>query len=248
MNRPLRIGLIAEGQTELGPSVPYVKPEDGGKLIPKENEGALHTLIRRELIDAGLPDCDFVQRHPSTKEIRKGKVTTGFGFLDPKYLSQIAITWKPEEVDLIIILADADDKISERQKSLISALKAIQENHLDASEKIIKDQSIGGLAIKNFEAWLLADFQTVSTILSIKIPKLSNLEESDQTKKILENAIAESNYLSEENNRNLRIHKIKWNLAFQIDLVILKKNCSQGYGLFSQDLLKLTQIFIQKLF
>ena len=36
MNRPIRIGLIAEGQTELGPSVPYVKPEDGGKLIPKE--------------------------------------------------------------------------------------------------------------------------------------------------------------------------------------------------------------------
>ncbi len=247
MNRPLRIGLIAEGQTELGSSVPYVKPEEGGKLIPRENEGALHTLIRRELIDSGLPDCDFVQRHPSTKEIRKGKVTTGFGFLDPKYLSQIVITWKPEEVDLIIILADADDKIFERQKSLKDALKAIQENHLDASENVIMDQSIGGLAIKDFEAWLLADFQTVSTILSIKIPELSNLEESDQTKDILEKAIAESNYLCEENNRNLRIHKIKWNLAFKIDLVILKKNCPQGYGLFSQKLLKLTQVFIKKL-
>jgi hypothetical protein len=185
-----------------------------------------------------------VQRHPSTKEIRKGKVTTGFGFLDPKYLSQIAITWKPEEVDLIIILADSDDKISERQKSLISALKAIQENHLDASEKIIKDQSIGGLAIRDFEAWLLADFQTVSTILSIKIPELSNLEESDQTKTILENAIAESSYLSEKNNRQL---EIRWHLAHQIDLTILRKSCPQGYGIFSQNLLELTQIFIQKL-
>ena len=84
-------------------------------------------------------------------------------------------------------------------------------------------------------------------MLSIKIPELSNLEESDKTKNILENAIAESNYLSEENNRNLRIHKIKWNLAFQIDLMILKKSCPQGYGLFSQNLLELTQIFIQKL-
>jgi hypothetical protein len=73
MNRPIRIGLIAEGQTELGSSVPYVKPEEGGKLIPRKNEGALHTLIRRELKDAGLPDCNFVQRHPSTKEIRKEK-------------------------------------------------------------------------------------------------------------------------------------------------------------------------------
>jgi hypothetical protein len=175
----------------------------------------------------------------STKEIRKGKVACGFGFLEKlSYLSQIVSTWKPEEVDLIIILADADDKVSERQKSLEKALTKIQEYDLDA---------IGGLAIKDFEAWLLADFQTVSTILSIKIPELSNLEESDQTKNILENAIAESNYLSEENNRNLRVHKIKWNLAFQIDLMILKKSCPQGYGLFSQNLLELTQIFIQKL-
>jgi len=244
MNRPIKIGLISEGQTELGPSVTYVKPEDGGKLIPKENEGALHTLIRRELKDAGLPDCDFVQRHPSTKEIRKGKVTTGFGFLDPKYLSQIAITWKPEEVDLIIILADSDDKISERQKSLKDALKAIQDNHLDASEKIIKDQSIGGLAIRDFEAWLLADFQTVSTILSIKIPELSNLEESDQTKNILENAIAESEYLVESNNRKL---EIRWHLADRIDLAILRKSCPQGYGLFSQSLKESTQSFMGKL-
>ena len=71
MNRPIRIGLIAEGQTELGSSIPYIKPEDGGKVIPRENEGALHTLVRRELKDAGLSDCNFVHRHPSTKETRK---------------------------------------------------------------------------------------------------------------------------------------------------------------------------------
>jgi len=245
MNRPLRIGLIAEGQTELGSSVPYIKPEDGGKVIARENEGALHTLIRRELKDAGLPDCDFVYRHPSTKEIRKGKVACGFGVLEKlSYLSQIVSTWKPEEVDLIIILADADDKVSERQKSLAKALKKIQEYHLDAGENVITDQSMGGLAIKDFEAWLLADFQTVSTILSIKIPELSNLEESDQTKNILENAIAESNYLSEKNNRQL---EIRWHLAHQIDLTILRKSCPQGYDLFSQNLLELTQIFITKL-
>jgi hypothetical protein len=212
--------------------------------LPKKNLDlyGLETQIVN-LVLTKKSDYDY-QGILSTKEIRKPKYTTGFGFLDPKYLSQIAITWKPEEVDLIIILADSDDKISERQKSLKDALKAIQDNHLDASEKIIKDQSIGGLAIRDFEAWLLADFQTVSTILSIKIPELSNLEESDQTKTILENAIAESSYLSEKNNRQL---EIRWHLAHQIDLTILRKSCPQGYGIFSQDLLKLTQIFIQKL-
>jgi len=79
-----------------------------------------------------------------------------------------------------------------------------------------------------------------------EIPATKNLEDSSKTKKILEQAIAESKYLSEENNRNLRIHKIKWNLAFQIDLMILKKSCPQGYGLFSQNLKESIQSFVNK--
>ena len=88
MSRPIRIGLIAEGETELGKSVPYIKPEDGGKPIPRENEGALHTL-----------------------------------------------------------------------------------------------SSIGGLAIKNFETWLLADMQTVAQILEVELNPIENLENSPETKR-----------------------------------------------------------------
>ena len=246
MNRSIRIGLIAEGRTELGFSVPDIKPEDGGKIIKRENEGALHTLIRRELKEAGLPDCDFVQRHPSMKESNNNQRRTGHGILEPKYLAQIVIAWKPEEVDLIMIIADADDQLFQRQNELKFALEIIQNNHLDINENIIEDQSVGGLSIKNFETWLLADNQTISKILGIEIPATKNLEDSSKTKKILEQAIAESNYLSEENNRNLRIHKIKWNLAFQIDLMILKKSCPQGYGLFSQNLKESIQSFVNK--
>jgi hypothetical protein len=67
MNRPIRIGLIAEGEAELGASIPYIKPEDGGKVIERQTEGELHTLIRRELSSIGF-DCDFVQRHPTNQE------------------------------------------------------------------------------------------------------------------------------------------------------------------------------------
>lgn len=246
MNRPIRIGLIAEGRTELGFSVPDIKPEDGGKIIKRENEGALHTLIRQELRDAGLPDCDFVQRHPSMKESNNNQRRTGHGILNPKYLAQIVIVWKPEEVDLIVIVADADDQFIQRQSELISALKTIQNNHLDINENIIADQSVGGLSIRNFETWLLADTQTISEILDMEIPILKNLEDSTKTKKTVEQCINVSSYLSEENNRKLRIHKIKWSLASKVDLGILKKNCPQGYGLFSQNLLTLTQIFIKK--
>ncbi|MFM8004085.1 MAG: hypothetical protein ACKO86_03865, partial [Dolichospermum sp.] len=84
MSRRIRIGLIAEGEAELGASIPYIKPEDGGKVIERTSEGALHTLIRRELENAGFPDCDFIQRHPSVTESQKRTLRTGHSILDPK--------------------------------------------------------------------------------------------------------------------------------------------------------------------
>ena len=240
MSRRIRIGLIAEGEAELGASIPYIKPEDGGKVIERTNEGALHTLIRRELENAGLPDCDFIQRHPSIKESQKRTLRTGHSILDPKYLSQIVILWKPEDVDIILIVVDADDKLYQRQIDLERALNKIRDNHLDINEQPISDRSAGGLAIRNFETWLLADTQTVSTILGVDLEKLENLEDLDNTKDILENAIAKSTYLSEDIS-NQRSLQIRWNLGKQIDLEIIKNGCPQGYAAFTQSLLVATK-------
>lgn len=240
MTRRIRIGLIAEGEAELGASIPYIKPEDGGKVIERTSEGALHTLIRRELENAGFPDCDFIQRHPSVKESQKRTLRTGHSILDPKYLAQIVILWKPEDVDMILIVVDADDKLDERRKDLESALAAIRDNHLDISEKPISDRSAGGLAIRNFETWLLADTQTVATILGVELEKLENLEDLDNTKNILENAISQSTYLSEDTS-NQRTLQIRWNLGKQIDLAIIKTVCPEGYSAFTQSLLVATK-------
>jgi hypothetical protein len=243
MNRPIRIGLIAEGEAELGSSIPYIKPEDGGKVIERNNEGALHTLIRRELESAGLPNCDFVQRHPSSSESRCFKRRTGHSVLDPKYLAQVAISWKPEEVDMILIVVDADDNLSQRQRDLERALNKIRDNHLDVNEQPISDRSAGGLAIRNFETWLLADTQTVTKILSVQLEQLENLEDLIDTKERLEKAIAESTYLSEESS-NQRPLQIRWNLASQIDLAIIKTCCPNGYAAFAQDLMAATKVVV----
>ncbi|MDB9486060.1 hypothetical protein PN492_05770 [Dolichospermum circinale CS-537/01] len=240
MSRRIRIGLIAEGEAELGASIPYIKPEDGGKVIERTSEGALHTLIRRELENAGFPDCDFVQRHPSTKEKQKRTLRTGHSILDLKYLAQIVILWKPEDVDMIIIVVDADDKLEQRHIDLERALNKIRDNHLDINEKSISDRSAGGLAIRNFETWLLADTQTVATILGVELEKLENLEDLDNTKNILENAISQSTYLSEDTS-NQRPLQIRWNLGKQIDLAIIKTVCPEGYSAFTQSLLVATK-------
>ncbi len=231
----IRIGLIAEGEAELGASIPYIKPEDGGKIISRDKEGALHTLIRRELQSLGFPDCDFVQRHPSIKESQKRKLRTGHPILDPKYLAQVVILWKPEEVDMIVIVVDSDDILEKRKKDLQRALNKIRDNHLDINDKPISDRSAGGLAIRNFDTWLLADIQTVSKILNVEIEQQEKLEEFENSKNILEEAITQSKYLPEESS-NQRPLKIKWKLAHKIDLAILKTSCPLGYTAFAQEL------------
>jgi hypothetical protein len=235
VNRPIRIGLIAEGEAELGPSIPYIKPEDGGKLIDRDAEGALHTLIRRELAAFGWPDCQFVQRHPSLRERQKLTRRTGHSILECKYLAQIVIDWKPEEVDMIVIVVDADDVLTQRQRGLELALNTIRDNHLDVNEQTIYDRSAGGLAIKNFDTWLLADTQTVAKILEVELDPPDNLEELNDAKGVLENAIAASTYLHEEKS-NQRPLMAKWKLAFEVNLEVLKTSCSKGYGTFAQNL------------
>jgi hypothetical protein len=244
MNRSIRIGLIAEGEAELGASIPYINPEDGGKIIERDKEGALHTLIRRELINLGLPNCDFIQRHPSIKESRVLKRRVGHSILDPKYLAQVIIAWKPEEVDMILIVVDADDRLEQRKIDLERALNKIRDNHLDINDKPISDRSAGGLAIRNFETWLLADTTTVSNILAVEIKNLENLEDLDGGKDILENAIACSTYLSEDSS-NQRPLKIRWKLAFEIDLGIVKTNCPNGYGIFRENLITVTKVLAE---
>lgn len=232
MNRPIRIGLIAEGEAELGASVPYIKPEEGGQVIEPEREGALHRLIRREFARMGLPDCAFIHRHPTFQE-RGIKLRTGHSILEKKYLQQVVIAWQPEEVDMIVLLVDADDQQDQRHQHLDRALKTIRENHLDANDSVIPDCSAGGLAIRNFETWLLADTATVAMILEVEIAPLSDLENLANSKAILESAIADSSYLSADTS-NQRPLQIRWQLAEQINLDVLATQCPIGYATFIQ--------------
>ncbi|KYC35816.1 hypothetical protein WA1_05840 [Scytonema hofmannii PCC 7110] len=144
---------------------------------------------------------------------------------------------------MIVIVADADNNLSERQSRLERALNKIPENHLDVNEQPISDRSAGGLAIINFETWLLADTQTVSKILGVELEQLENLESLDDTKDCLETAVAESTYLSEKSS-NQRPLQIRWNLASEIDLAIIKTRCPNGYAAFTHYLMTSAKVVV----
>jgi hypothetical protein len=244
MSRSLRIGLIAEGEAELGPSVPYLKPEEGGKPIDPSQEGALHTLIRRELAQINIPDCQFIHRHPSIREQRKSQVRRGHSILEARYLAQMVIAWQPEEIDLIVIVVDADDVLEERKRNLAQALATIRDNHIDPNGQVVPDRSAGGLAIQKFETWLLGDPETVAQVLGVALaPMVSDrpsvigdFENLETGKEILEDAIAKSTYVLGEHGNQRPLH-IRWDLAQRLNLEILKINCPSGYQVFVQDLL-----------
>jgi hypothetical protein len=242
-NAPLRIGLIAEGEAELGPSVPYIRPQDGGTPIELSQEGALHTIIRREIQESGLGDCIFIQRHPTANELRIKKRRTGFGVLDPKYLAQTVVAWKPSEVDNIVILVDSDEQIDKRQGDLKKALQVIAANHFDENNQLRLGRSCGGLAIKSFDTWMIADRKQIQRLLNatIEVALPDNLEtlpgdsrDMMCTKTLLNTLISQSDYAtntqSQLGNPDLRA---RWQLAFIINLDELKTRCKNGYGVFA---------------
>jgi hypothetical protein len=249
MTRPIRIGLLAEGEAELGASIPYIKPEEGGKVIDRTYEGVLHTLIRRELNAAGFSDCEFIQRHPTIRERSTGQVRRGYSILESKYLRQVVSVWKPNEIDMIVLVVDADDIVDDRSRKIETALNIIQENHLDRDQNEVYDRSLTGLAICDIEAWLIADTETLFKHFNLKIDLIENPENITETKGILNDAIDNSDYLIEENSINKRQMKIRWAIAEKIDLATLKTQCPQGYGIFAENLIttsKSTETYIDR--
>lgn len=242
---PIRIGLIAEGPAELGTSVPYLyDPKQGGTIIDQSQEGALHTLIRRQLAAAGLPECVFVHRHRTSRD-NLWSYRTGHSVIEPRYLAQTIIAWKPNEVDLIAIVVDEDNDVPQRDRQLAKARQIVIDNHVDAAGQSIADRHVIAKAIKTFDTWLIADQRAIERLLQIPLPESlpDNLEllSGDNTsplyaKTILDQAIDASAYtppMPRVNNRNL---EARWALALLIDLTHLHNRCRLGYGEFVQAL------------
>lgn len=241
MNRPLRIGLIAEGEAELGTSVPYVyDPKQGGTVIARSQEGGLHTLIRRELKEAGWPECVFVHRHPTSRD-NLWRYRTGDSVIGPKYLEQTIIAWKPEEIDMIVVVVDEDDKAITRRREVAQARQIIANYHLDQDGRPIQERGLVGVAIKSFDTWLLADIEYVALFLQIALPSdlpedleaLPGISSSPQhAKTILDRAVDQSSYTPANprvQNRNL---EARWELAHKVALNKIKLRCIRGYGEF----------------
>lgn len=248
MTRTLKIGLISEGRAELGTSVPDVlDPHDGGKIIEPTQEGALHTLIRRELAEIGLVNIAFVHRHPTVKDGRI--LRTGHSVIQPKYLSRVVVSWKPEEIDMVVLVIDVDDEMQSRRDRLANAGEVVTRNLLDAEGNPRQNRCATGLAIKSFDTWLLADTDMVNSLLNVEIAPdlphdLESLpgDKSDRNAKaILDNAIGISSFQTTTPQVQNRHLEVRWLLAHRINLSIVRERCKLGYLAFVTHLANVAQ-------
>lgn len=240
--RVIRVGVIAEGKTELKLIGNRILPEDGGKVIAQENEGALHTFIRRELDQLGY-GCEFIQLHPEMKSTGAW-IHTGHNILETEYIKRRVSAWKAaDNVDVVVICVDADNKQAERQERLQKAIEMAQKFHIDGRERKIPETAVGGLAIPNIEAWLIADETAVTHLLAVSLPAdlpddLESLSgdkhHAQNPKNILKQLMPRAKYKPQ--NPNEKISEVCWQLALLVDLVKLKKRCPQGYGTLAKRL------------
>jgi len=176
----LRLVVYAEGALETG--VPHGPRTPPGNELQDDELGAAHILVRRCLSANGrLPDAAIRFHRPLRTDA--GRVARGSDFLKVARLRKL-LSWppSPNRPDLAVVLVDADGDRSRK-------------GTLDAGTAMVPGARLGrviGVAIEEFEAWLVADDRAVSEGLhaTFPTPKAPETMAPQEAKLLLAEAIA----------------------------------------------------------
>ena len=146
----LRIVLYAEGRGETGGELRFA-PAPGTRL-EKEGLGPGHVLVRRATAAArSIPEAAVVFEEPL--RTRRGRLARGSDLHNASTLQQL-LTWgsRDRQPHLAIVLIDSDGDAG--RKARVAA--TLQE------QDVLK---VIAMAVKEFEAWLIADHRAVANAL-----------------------------------------------------------------------------------
>jgi len=176
---------------------------------PSEHRGALTALVAR-LLDRELEvECE---RASSPKvQIHRGH---GAAF------TKRALAWirhaQREGFDALVLLIDHDGD-GERQKQLDVAQR---DAHFSLPRAL-------GVAIRTFDAWMLADERALSQVLDFPVDKQKSPEDMSDPK-------ATVHALREQGAESLLLPELYWRISEQLRLELLISNCPKGFGQFAQ--------------
>lgn len=155
----MRVVLYAEGKGDAPIKGLPVHPE---AALGDDHLGPAHHLVRRCLCEGTRLPVAAVQFRAPLRH--RGKIAQGSELLQQKVLRRL-LTWPRVDArpDLAVVLVDEDGDGKRRAQ-------------LERTVEDLPVTVVVGVAVRELEAWLLADASAVSTATERSIPTLPNVE------------------------------------------------------------------------
>jgi hypothetical protein len=174
-----------------------------------ELEGSLRTLVQR--IAHGLDEIEQVKvTHPALRT----HGGTGHGYF--KKAVRCMLYAQEQAYEAVVLVIDQDDE-PERRRELSKA----QDHTLATIRRAL------GVAIRTFDAWMLADEKALSQVLGTTIQRQPDPETIADGKSICRELLSSS-------ERQLSQTEMYAELAEVIRLDELERRCPDGFGVFAE--------------
>lgn len=209
----VRVVLYAEGAGEV--SFSSLERSPGTSLL-EEELGAAHLLIRRALEQGrGIPEAAVSFEEPLRLR-RGGRIARGSDLLSSQRLREL-LTWPAHPPDLAVVLVDADGFL----------------DRLQVLQRAVVDRSVPhaiGVAVQEFEAWLISDHGAVKKALGASPSGPAEIETlpPGRAKETLTRWTAEAGKSQQERDVRLTIARI-------CDLTHVARRCA-AFAAFMADL------------
>ncbi|MDC0711961.1 DUF4276 family protein [Stigmatella sp. ncwal1] len=201
-----RVVVYAEGAGELAGSKNFQRAP--GAALTEEELGSAHLLVRRCLEKVRDLDASGI-RFEEPLRTGRGKLARGSILHSPATLRPLLLWADPaRQPDLAVVLVDADGDDA-------------RQGLLDSSLQGIPVESVVGVAIQEFETWLLADPNALEEVLRqpVTAPKPPEKLSKRQSKELL-------HQWCEQHARSRDAADLRRDLARQCDLDTLTRQCT----------------------
>ncbi|UCE62161.1 MAG: DUF4276 family protein [Phycisphaerales bacterium] len=195
--------IVCEGKHERG-----VTADDSGE---QERPGALETIVRRLAQEQHQYTLASVRRDGIRAYHGRGK---GFFKRAMRWLLQA----KDEGYDILVFLIDED---GERERV----------RQIDEAQDLVRDDCVErralGVAIRRFDAWMLADEQALTSVLGCSVPRQRSPESIRDPKSTCEG-------LRDSSPSDKSLSEMYAAVADAADLDLLSARCRGGFKPFAE--------------
>jgi len=180
-----------------------------------EQGGALENLLRR----LGGKEAQFV-----FDCVRRDDIHAHHG-KGPGYIKR-ALRWlkeaKRREMDALILLVDQDNPEYRRSEQVREA-----QEYCNPQVPAFNLPRAMGVAIRMFDAWMLADEKALTEVLGCRVAKQRDPETVDKPKKVCES-------LLESGTNQMAQREMYAEVALRLDIDVLIRRCRKGFKPFAE--------------